>query len=235
MSDEEKKEDEEETREDEEGDVNRRSFFTEGFRHMLKPLADVVEARMEKVGLPDFDEYERGKGDYHSPSPDEAQFAPLPDRPVLRPPGALDEEQFLQTCMVSGQCVSACPVAAIKVTMDPDPMKEGRPFIDPQGQACVVCEDLSCMKVCPSSALMSIAREDIRMGLAEVDEAFCVRTQGEDCQICVDKCPLGESAITISYFGGPVEVLDPGCTGCGVCEMYCPTEPKAIVIELLKP
>ena len=233
MSDEEKKEDEEETREDEEGDVNRRSFFTEGFRHMLKPLADVVEARMEKVGLPDFDEYERGKGDYHSPSPDEAQFAPLPDRPVLRPPGALDEEQFLQTCMVSGQCVSACPVAAIKVTMDPDPMKEGRPFIDPQGQACVVCEDLSCMKVCPSSALMSIAREDIRMGLAEVDEAFCVRTQGEDCQICVDKCPLGESAITISYFGGPVEVLDPGCTGCGVCEMYCPTEPKAIVVKPL--
>ena len=49
MSDEEKKEDEEETRGDEEGDVNRRSFFTEGFRHMLKPLADVVESRMEKV------------------------------------------------------------------------------------------------------------------------------------------------------------------------------------------
>jgi len=129
--------------------------------------------------------------------------------------------------------VSACPVAAIKVTMDPDPMKEGRPFIDPQSQACVVCDDLSCMKVCPSSALVSIAREDIRMGLAEVDEAFCVRTQGEDCQICVDKCPLGESAITISYFGGPVEVLDPGCTGCGVCEMYCPTEPKAIVVRPL--
>lgn len=213
--------------------VNRRSFFTEGFRHMLKPIADVVEARIEKTGLPDWDEYERNKDPYDSASPDEARYSPLPDRPVLRPPGAIDEEQFLQTCMVSGQCVTACPVGAIKVTVDPDPMKEGRPFIDAQSQACVVCEDLSCMKVCPSAALMSIAREDIRMGIAEVNDAFCVRTQGEDCQICVDKCPLGEAAITISYHGGPIEILDPGCTGCGVCEMYCPTEPRSVIVRPL--
>ena len=235
MSDKEKKEDEQESpdQDEEREDVNRRSFFTEGFRHMLKPLADVVEARLDKANLPDWEEYERGKDSYHPPSPDEARFSPLPDRPVLRPPGALGEDQFLQTCMVSGQCVSSCPVSAIKVTMDPDPMKEGRPFIDPQDQACVVCEDLSCMKVCPSGALLPVAREDIRMGMAEVDDAICVRTQGEDCQICVDKCPLGESAITISYFGGPVEILDPGCTGCGVCEMYCPTEPRAVVVRPL--
>jgi len=223
-----------EPEQEEEGDnVNRRGFFTQGFRRMLKPIADVVEARIEKTGLPDWDEYERNKGGYDSSSPDEDSFSELPDRPVLRPPGAIDEEQFLQTCMVSGQCVTSCPVSAIKVTVDSDPMKEGRPFIDAQSQACVVCEDLSCMKVCPSGALVPVEQEDIRMGIAEVDDAFCVRTQGEDCQICVDKCPLGEAAIRVSYHGGPIEIMDPGCTGCGVCEMYCPTEPRSVIVRPL--
>ena len=69
------------------------------------------------------------------------------------------------------------------------------------------------------------------MGLAIVDEEFCVRTHGEDCQICVDKCPLGVDAISISEFGSSIEVHEHGCTGCGVCEMYCPTEPRAITIK----
>ena len=69
------------------------------------------------------------------------------------------------------------------------------------------------------------------MGLAVVRRDVCVRGQGEECQICVDKCPLGSAAIHIPYFGAEITVNPDGCTGCGVCEMYCPTEPKAIVIE----
>ena len=68
---------EQETAEEEEqgenpDNVNRRGFFTQGLRRMLKPIADVVEARIEKTGLPDWDEYERNKGAYDSSSPDEA-------------------------------------------------------------------------------------------------------------------------------------------------------------------
>ena len=29
----------------------------------------------------------------------------------------------------------------------------------------------------------------------------------------------------------PPEVLSPGCVGCGVCQLYCPTEPKAITVR----
>ena len=29
----------------------------------------------------------------------------------------------------------------------------------------------------------------------------------------------------------PIEVHEEGCVGCGVCEMYCPTEPRAIVVK----
>jgi NAD-dependent dihydropyrimidine dehydrogenase PreA subunit len=67
------------------------------------------------------------------------------------------------------------------------------------------------------------------MGLAVLDPAICLRGKGEDCQVCVDKCPVPR-AISIPYQGGPVIVHDPGCVGCGVCEMYCPTAPKAIVV-----
>ena len=59
------------------------------------------------------------------------------------------------------------------------------------------------------------------------------RTRGEDCQICVDKCPLGVAALDIASPGGPV-VVKAACVGCGVCEMYCPTQPKAIVVETLE-
>ena len=227
MSDSEKKEGDQ----GDQGRVHRRGFFVEGLRNILKPIAHMAERRLDKVGLPDWEEYQRTRKTDARGSSDPIPGVPLPDRPVLRPPGALDEDAFLDTCLTSGQCVSSCPVNAIKWAIDEDSRREGKPFIDPQDQACVVCEDLSCMQACPSGALVPIAKESIRMGLAVLDESVCVRVQGEDCQICVDKCPLGADAISIAYYASPIEVHEDGCVGCGVCEMYCPTEPRAIVVK----
>jgi len=56
------------------------------------------------------------------------------------------------------------------------------------------------------------------------------------CDLCVAYCPIGEDAIQLKDLGENKflpEVLD-ACVGCGVCQMVCPTEPKAIVIEPLK-
>ena len=85
------------------------------------------------------------------------------------------------------------------------------------------------MHACPSGALELVELAKIQMGLARLYEEHCLRSNGEDCRICVEKCPLGEAAIRIDQ-AGTVEVREPGCVGCGVCEMYCPTTPKAIVI-----
>jgi len=59
----------------------------------------------------------------------------------------------------------------------------------------------------------------------------------DPCDLCVLECPIGEAAIQLVAFptedGGQAwtpQVLD-GCVGCGVCEMICPPEPAAIVIE----
>ena len=215
--------------------VGRRGFFTEGFRHMMKPLANLVEQRLQH--LSDVaDETERAS----NPSPpsysSEHRYTSYPSgepgsQIFLRPPGALPEEDFLQTCTASGRCIESCPVAAIKPAWSDDPLKDRRPVIEARSQACVVCQDLSCMSACPSGALQPMSANAIRMGEAIVSESTCVRSEGEDCQICVDKCPLGPLAIDIPDLGGEVVVHTDGCVGCGVCEMYCPTDPKAIVIE----
>jgi ferredoxin-type protein NapG len=59
----------------------------------------------------------------------------------------------------------------------------------------------------------------------------------ESCDLCVLECPIGDTAIAMVPFdtgdGGSAltpEIRD-GCVGCGVCEMICPPEPAAIVIE----
>ena len=107
----------------------------------------------------------------------------------------------------------------------------GTPVIDPDLAPCVVCDGLQCMQVCESGALTRlIAPQQIKMGLAEVYESLCVRTAGETCTICVDRCPMGEAALHLDGNGPPI-VEAGGCVGCGVCQNVCPTTPKAIVVK----
>ncbi|MBN1443459.1 MAG: 4Fe-4S dicluster domain-containing protein [Planctomycetes bacterium] len=218
--------------------LHRRGFFTQGFRELLRPLADMVEERLARVGIPLEEDAceERGPGGYGyggasaAPAAEPRAAAPA-RRTVLRPPGALRESEFLDRCLGSGQCVNACPVSAIRMAHGGDPYLGHKPYIEPREQACILCRDLPCMQTCPSGALVPVAREEIRMGRAVVREDICLRTQGEDCRICADKCPLGVRAIDISYEYGPVLVFDSGCVGCGVCEMHCPVEARAIRVE----
>jgi ferredoxin-type protein NapG len=221
------------------GRVHRRGFFTEGLRSILNPLADLVERRMEAMEIEGWLASDAGTdvappGRYGSSPPYPGPWddgGASPSRTLLRPPGALDEEEFLRRCTSCGECVKACPVAAIKLVSSADPLADRKPAIEARVQACVVCDDIACTRVCPSGALQPLSREDIRMGTAVVRRDACLRSRGEDCQICADKCPLGTRAIEIPHAGAEITVHANGCVGCGVCEMYCPTEPRAIVVE----
>jgi len=206
---------------------HRRGFFSEGLRHLLKPLAEVVEQRMEGLDPSIWNDL---AGDDEAPQPPESQESrPLPV--FVRPPGALPEGEFLARCTSSGRCVLACPVSAIKHASVGDSRVDRKPIIEPRIQACVLCDELSCMKSCPSGALQSLTRDRIRMGLAVLRRDLCVRTRGEDCRICVDKCPVGRTAVDIPQPGADVTVNAEACTGCGMCEMHCPVEPQAIAVE----
>lgn len=181
----------------------RRELFWRGLGRILKPMADYIEERLPII---------------------------MP-RDHLRPPGAISEPEFRQTCYRCGNCIGACPASAIRRLSSDDPNLEGTPYIDPDLGACQVCANLECMRVCPSGALKLVdSKFDIRMGTAQLHLETCLRTHGNECTLCVDRCPMGAHAILINS-GGCIEVLDPGCIGCGMCQSACPTTPKAIRVE----
>lgn len=72
----------------------------------------------------------------------------------LRPPGSLDEKDFLSSCIKCGQCVQVCPVQAIKLADLVDGVGVGTPYIDPRQQACdFSCDAVQCILACPTGSL----------------------------------------------------------------------------------
>ncbi|MDR0274822.1 MAG: 4Fe-4S dicluster domain-containing protein [Burkholderiaceae bacterium] len=73
----------------------------------------------------------------------------------LRPPGALDEKDFLASCIKCGQCVQVCPVQAIKLADLVDGFGVGTPHIEAREQACdFSCDVAQCILACPTGALV---------------------------------------------------------------------------------
>ena len=181
----------------------RRQFFRDALQGVVRPLAAFLE---DKVEVP-------------------------PGRPFLRAPGAIEESKFCDTCYRCGACLEVCPAGAIAFRPAPGHPGDGTPGIDPDVAACVLCDGLRCTHACPSGALKPLKRSyEITMGLAVVRASYCARSRGGECSLCVDKCPLGAAAISLTD-GGPPRVSPSGCVGCGVCQLYCPTQPKAVVVE----
>jgi len=208
--------------------IDRRRFFRAALGEMFKPLSKAVapiERAAQQLG-----ELKGLEAIAPKPPPKGAvprrQPLTISTAPRLRPPGALPEEQFVSTCSRCGDCVQVCPVRAIKI--EPGGRGGGFPFIDPDESPCVLCDGLHCMHHCPSGALVPTLLADIDMGTAKFREVDCLRSASQDCSICVDKCPVGSTALELRY--GGITVNEQGCTGCGVCEHYCPTKPKAIVV-----
>ena len=189
-------------------ETGRRGFFKEALNQIMQPVAELLDDQMPEylsAGEPD-----RGH--------------------ILRPPGALPEAEFLETCHRCGNCIKNCPANAILPLQNVQSAIVNTPYINPDEQPCVICDSLACMHVCPSGALKPVYAEDIRIGLAVFNVETCLRTKAVACTYCIDTCPIGEDAIHLTA-EGVVEVLDPGCTGCGVCQYACPTSPKSIIVE----
>ncbi|NOX15180.1 MAG: ferredoxin-type protein NapG [Epsilonproteobacteria bacterium] len=144
---------------------------------------------------------------------------------LLRPPGALKEDEFLKTCIKCGLCVDACrnrnsnliydergkrigtkePTLRLASPGDNKPL--GNPFFIARENPCFMCDDIPCVPACPSGALdvLSVTNKkskklDInmaKMGLAVVHKESCIAYWGLQCDACYRACPLMGKALSI--------------------------------------
>lgn len=100
-------------------------------------------------------------------------FSPYPLRAEnrLRPPGAVDEKDFLALCIKCGQCLQVCPYHSIELADIAKGHGIGTPFIDASKRGCYACSAVPCVLACPSGALDHRCEkpEDIKMGIAVLE------------------------------------------------------------------
>lgn len=161
---------------------------------------------------------------------------------AIRPPGALPEEQFSSACIRCGMCVRDCPYDILHLAKPEEPLATGTPYFVARQAPCEMCENIPCVKACPTAAL-DHALKDInkaKMGLAVlVDHETCLNHLGLRCDICYRVCPVIDKAITLdpksnARTGSHTQFIpvvhSEHCTGCGKCEKACPTEIAAIKV-----
>ena len=169
----------------------------------------------------------------------EAQSIPAT---AIRPPGAGPEEDFLGACVRCGLCVRDCPYPTLSLAEYGDEVTVGTPFFVARNVPCEMCDDIPCVKACPTGALDPELTniDDARMGLAVlVDEETCLNFLGLRCDVCYRVCPLFGKAITLERLHNVrtgkharfiPTVHSEACTGCGKCERSCVLDEAAIKI-----
>lgn len=165
----------------------------------------------------------------------------------IRPPGALEEDKFIQLCIKCGLCVEACPFDTLKLAKLEDNALIGTPYFTPRDIPCYMCVDIPCIIACPTKALddktlINNNNKNInnaKMGIAIVDNNSCIAYFGIQCDACYRACPLIDIAIKLEYKKNHntnkhaylLPVVDNSkCTGCGICEKVCVTSKAAITI-----
>jgi ferredoxin-type protein NapG len=159
---------------------------------------------------------------------------------ALRPPGAGPEDAFLSACVRCGLCVRDCPYDTLRLSELGDPVATGTPYFVARQVPCEMCEDIPCVKACPTGALDKDLTDidQARMGVAVlVGHETCLNYLGLRCDVCYRVCPLIDEAIRLERSHNErtgkharflPTVASERCTGCGKCERACVLEQSAI-------
>ena len=159
---------------------------------------------------------------------------------AIRPPGARAESEFLGACIRCGMCVRDCPYNILDLAKLGEDIATGTPYFTARSGPCEMCDDIPCVKACPTGALDPQLKniDKVRMGLAVlVDHETCLNYLGLRCDVCYRVCPLIDKAITLepqhNARTGKHTLFIPAvhsdrCTGCGKCEQACVLEAAAI-------
>ena len=153
---------------------------------------------------------------------------------LIRPPGALPENDFLTTCIRCGECMKSC----LTNTLQPSLWEGGlaglwTPRLDLRFAACEQ-ECNVCGKVCPTQAIRSLDLQEkthAKLGTAVLRKEMClVWAQDKLCLICDEICPYDAIVFrTIDGYRRPFVVAS-HCNGCGYCEQRCPVEGESAIV-----
>ncbi len=162
---------------------------------------------------------------------------------ALRPPFALEEEAFDASCIRCGQCVQACPYQTLRLASSfHSGLSVGTPYFIAREVPCELCEDMPCVKACPSGALNDKGQDiyQSKMGIALIsDQEKCLNWRGLRCDVCYRVCPVIDEAITLEKqhndrTGAHAKLIptvhSEACTGCGRCEKACVLSEAAIKV-----
>ena len=193
-------------------EYDRRGLIKQGVHFFAKPAVETVQNKIEKINET-VDKFTKRV-------------------PLLRPPGAVTERQFLQDCTRCDKCIHACPKDAIvKAPKKFGFLVMGTPYIDPIKNPCVMCDDLPCISACPDNALLPVSSPgEVNMGYAILDKKKCQAYGDTFCQQCIIDCPI-PGAITQNKDQQP-EFHKKICTGCGVCVRSCSTVNIPVAIKV---
>jgi len=163
---------------------------------------------------------------------------------LIRPPGALEEKAFLETCIRCGLCMKACLTNAIQPTLF-EARLEGL-WTPRLVMKIGYCENncTLCGQVCPTGAIENLPlplKRKVRIGTAFIRPDRCLPyALNRQCIVCEEHCPTGEKAI---YFVEEeredrngvrrrfkLPRVDPDhCIGCGICEWVCPVKDRPAI------
>lgn len=129
---------------------------------------------------------------------------------LVRPPGALVEEEFLQRCIKCGQCIRICPTNVLQPAL----LEVGiagvwTPRLNFRtGTSGCQLNCIACGNVCPTSALRPLSLDEklgrgtfaptgpVRLGTAFVDRGRCLPwAMDVPCIVCQENCPVSPKAI----------------------------------------
>ena len=164
-------------------------------------------------------------------------YRKVSDPSLIRPPGALAEDKFLDRCTRCGECMRVCTANGLQPAL----FEAGlaglwSPILVPRMGYCEFNCTL-CGQVCPTGAIKRLSPHEKRktkLGLAEFDRSRCIPWKGEsNCIVCEEHCPTPEKAIKLreeqvtTLSGEIIKIKRPYvdenlCVGCGICENKCP-------------